>query len=74
MKIVVHVGLGIVRICPAIKQKGVLSILPKIQFFSNLIGFNMKTDNFLTISHRHLRVPYSESACKTASDRMSPHL
>ena len=44
MKIVVHVGLGIVRICPAIKQKGVLSILPKIQFFSNLIGFNMKTD------------------------------
>ena len=44
MKIVVRVGLGIVRICPAIKQKGVLSILPKIQFFSNLIGFNMKTD------------------------------
>ena len=32
MKIVVRVGLGIVHICPAIKQKGVLSILPKIQF------------------------------------------
>ena len=47
MKIVVHVGLGIVRICPAIKQKGVLSILPKIEFFSNLskkVFLNMKTD------------------------------
>jgi len=46
MKIVVRVGLGIVRICPAIKLKGVLSILPKMEFFSNLSGFNMKTDHF----------------------------
>ena len=53
MKIVVHVGLGIVRICPAIKQKGVLSILPKIQFFSNLIGFNMKTDFLINPIHHH---------------------
>ena len=52
MKIVVRVGLGIVRICPAIKQKGVLSILPKIEFFSNLIGFNMKTDIHLLTWHR----------------------
>jgi len=31
-------------------------------------------NNFLTIGQRRLIVPYSESACKTASDRMSPHL
>ena len=31
-------------------------------------------NNFLPISNRRLIVPYSESACKSASDRMSPHL
>ena len=43
MKIVVRVGLGIVHICHAIKTKGVLSILPKIEF-SQPFRFNMKTD------------------------------
>jgi len=31
-------------------------------------------NNFLPIGQRRLIVPYSESACKTASDRMSPHV
>ena len=31
-------------------------------------------NNFLPIGQRRPIVPYSESACKTASDRMCPHL
>ena len=31
-------------------------------------------NNFLTINNHNKIVPYSESACKTASDRMSTYL